>query len=247
MATLEHDTYVPFCFTYKHIMKRPNHTARPRYYRRTSLSCPPVVANAFEASEFSETYTWAPGVLRRLNAEHAQNLTTHSTSSIFWCSDHRTFLTVPYDCTAISVEERAREDELDSWERLRFGHESLYLNNQHRAVSVVGHRYPEDNLAAVGPPSWVPQLIPNPHQRNGSPAPQNASGTSLLAGDLSILLGLAALSTTPDTVPLTIQQSFRPTESFEWLMHNRESFGSMCLPIKMNLTADQVQDNQTAV
>lgn len=229
MAAQEGQTYVPFCLTFKHIIRHPNDTTRPRYYRRTSLSCPPMIATAFQTSSWSDAFSWTPGFMRHLSHDEAQDLTTHSTSSIFWCSDHQTYLTVPYDCTETSVRDRAEVEVLDNWERLRFGHEARRLNNERRAVSVIGHQYAEPGLAAVGPPSWVPQLIPEPHQRSGSPAPLDTTGTSLLAGDLSILMGLAALSTTLDNVPYTIQESFRPPlHNLGWKTHDQPSFGSTC-------------------
>jgi hypothetical protein len=199
-----------------------------------------MVADAYRFTPSTELYRWTPGVLQHPDQDTAQNLSTHRTSSIFWCRDHQTFLTVPYDCTVVNVADMAAVDELDNWERLKFFHETLGFYSENRAVSVVGHRYPEDKLAATGPTRWVPQLIPDAHQRNGDPAQLGINGTSLLAGDLSILLGLAALSTTPSTVPLTIQECFRPHPlNSNWVTHDRQSFGSRYLILSFVLRTNQ--------
>jgi hypothetical protein len=222
MEALEPPYYYPFSFTYKDIVERPNSPPRPKYHRDTSLNTPQVIAGGFQIVQWSPTYAWTPEALYISEQEIAKSLATHCTSSIFWCSDHETFLTVPYDCTVTNVKDKAKEDELDNWERLKFSYDKLHSNFGNQCVSVVGHRYPENKLAAMGPVSWVPQLIPGEHQRWDPPAVLNTSGPTTLAGDLSIVLGLAALSAAVENVVETIQKCFRPgTRNLKWMSHGR--------------------------
>ena len=202
----------PFCIAWKHVSTHPQHPERPRCGCRLSLRSPPVVKEAFVPSEASPIYAWSPGSLRPVQLSDQEEMQLYNMSSVFWRPDHQTYLTVPYDCTQISVRDRALIDELDNWERLKFGHD-IYKG---RCVSVIGHRYGNDVLAATGPGSWMPQLIPFLHQRHDSPATLGAQGTSLLAGDISIIMGLVALSATPSMVKETIERSFRPPM---WVRH----------------------------
>jgi hypothetical protein len=192
----------------------------------------------FETTPSSPVKAWSPGLVRPLDEQAKNHLSTLNTSSMIWCEDHQTYLTVPYDCSTINVLDRVKEDELDNWERLRFGHDVLALPNGNRSVSVVGHRYPNDDLAATGPSSWMPQLIPNAHQCQ-KPVSSDTTGQSFLAGDLSILLGLIALSTTADRIRDTVKECFRPDpDSTEWRTHSHESFGSTMIRIHVSADAD---------
>jgi hypothetical protein len=207
---------VRFYVSWKHIAIHHQPNRRQSYYRNTSLTKPPVTKDGFRVFLSSSIYSWTPGTLRPVSTLEEKQLRIYRTSSSVWCPDHQTYLTVPYDCTEINVRDKADVDPLDDWNRLKFGHESF----NGRPLTVIGHLYPEEILAGTGPSSWIGELIPHVHQRHGEPAPLNTHGTSLLAGDLSILLGLAALSTTPDQTRNVIQTSFWPTKDTSgWVPH----------------------------
>lgn len=210
--------YTPFYLLWKPLMALPQHTERPRWYRRTSLCSPPVTKEAFQQQSSQPfIYRWTPGSLDQASAEDLPYLEEYKTSSVVWRPDHQTYLTVPYDCTQNSVTDMERHDPLDHWERLKFNHEVI----DGRCVSVVGHRNGNDVLAATGPHNWLGELVPPAHQRHDEPDLPNTVGPSYLAGDISIIMALAALSTTPNLVRWTIANSFRPRNELTWVPHGQ--------------------------
>jgi hypothetical protein len=210
--------FTPFYILWKPLVTLPEHTERPRCYRRTSLCSPPVIKEAFQ-QQISQPiiYKWTPGSLVPASPQDLPYLEEYKTSSVCWRPDHQTYLTVPYDCTEYSVTDKARDDPLDHWERLKFNHEAI----EGRCVSVVGHYNGNEVLAAAGPRNWLGELIPPAHQRHDEPAVPNTAGTSYLAGDISIIMALAALSNTPDLVRWTIANSFRPPNELTWVPHGQ--------------------------
>jgi WD40 repeat protein len=201
-----------FYISWKHVVTRPEYRERPRATTRPSCLNPPDLKEAFLPSEPSPCYVWSPGRLSPVSHSDKKYMIDYKVTSIFWRPDHQTYLTVPYDCTRYSVRDTARKDVLDDWAPLRFNHETY--NGQ--CVSVVGHCFPNQLLAASGPQSWTGELIPYIHQRHEPPAIVDAQGPSLLAGDISIIMALAALSNGPELVKETIERSFRPPD---WLRH----------------------------
>lgn len=224
-----------FYLAWKHIGPQPHETRNRTIWRRTSsLRNPPVFKEAFQLRSLSPVYLWSPGTLRPTTSVDRQHLRPYKVSSVYWCPDHGTYLTVPYDCTTENVHDRARNDELDNWERLKFGHGAI----NGRCVSVLGHRYGSDVLAAGGPANWMPELIPSIHNRYESPAIPGARGPSYLTGDISILMGLAALSTTPERVVPTIATSFRPEGTTTWRPHRRFADASKIPAIRTQISHD---------
>jgi hypothetical protein len=116
------------------------------------------------------------------------------------------------------VKDRAEIDTLDHWETLKFNHESI----DGRPLSVISHDAGNDTLAGGGPANWVGQLIPPIHQRYGEPSEPDTQGTSMLAGDISILLGLASLSAPASDTKQIIESSFRPPGHDKWVPHSKE-------------------------
>lgn len=213
MDTDPTSTYTPFFLAWKHIETDPHHPEPRRCYHDTSFKNPPMTKEAFKPARRSPVHAWTPG--RMEPVPDSPNWQLYMASSVFWRPDHQTYLTVPYDCTHESVQEKARTDELQNWERIMFGHESI----NGRCVSVLGHRKTSHLLAAAGPSDWMPELVPYTHQRHEDPAFPATQGTSLLAGDISILMGLAALSTSPENTRQTIQTSFRTSDRHTWVPH----------------------------
>lgn len=106
---------------------------------------------------------------------------------MFWCEDRQAFLQVPYDCTKVDVSDALSTSERDiplPWSGLTFRHAP---GPDNRSLSLVGYAYEELILDAPGSLVWMPELLPEQYDgylNDGEPA--------RLAGDLSIIIGLAA-------------------------------------------------------
>ena len=214
MTANAHQSSQTFCIEWKPLIALPNCPPRRRHYRRTSYDDPPDTKDAFKPFKDPVTYRWTPGSLVTVNNQEKSHLEVYKVCSVFWRPDHQTYLTVPYDCTEYSVSDRYKGEPLDTWETLRFGHEAI----RGRCVSVVGHCNANDLLAAKGPSNWLGELIPPKHQRHEDPAIANTTGPSLLAGDISIIMAMAALSDSPSKIKETIERSFRPPT---WVRHGQ--------------------------
>jgi hypothetical protein len=201
-----------FYISWKHVVTRPEYDERPRTPIRRSCLNPPELKEAFLPSEPSPCYVWSPGRLSPISPSDKAYMEDYKVTSVFWCPDHQTYLTVPYDCTRYSVRHMVQNDPLQDWATLRFNHEAY----KGRCVSVIGHCSPNHVLAASGSPSWIGELIPPIHQRHDEPAIPHAQGPSLLAGDISIIMALAAFSNRPELVKETTEWSFRPPN---WVPH----------------------------
>ena len=206
-------TTAHFYISWKHVVARPQNE-RPRSNMRRSCRNPPELKEAFLPSEPSPCYAWSPGSLSPVSPSDKAYMEDYKVTSVFWRPDHGTYLTVPYDCTRYSVRHMVQNDPLQDWATLRFNHDAY----KGRCVSVIGHCSPNHVLAASGSPSWVGELIPPIHQRHDEPAIPHAQGPSLLAGDISIIMALAALSNGPELVKQTIEWSFRPPN---WVRHSQ--------------------------
>ena len=206
-----------FYIEWKPLVALPQYTERRAHYRRPSCHDPPDMKEVFGEIDNPVTYRWTPGSLVTVNDQEKSYLIDYKECSVFWRPEHGTYLTVPYDCTRYNVRDRRRRDFLDTWETLRFSHEAI----NGRCVSVVGHLRPNQLLAAKGPPNWLGELIPPVHQRHGEPAMPNTTGTSYLAGDISIIMALAALSNSSGMIKETIEWSFRPPNQQTWVAHRQ--------------------------
>ena len=103
------------------------------------------------------------------------------------------------------------------WRRLMFNH----IDHDSTAVSVIGFDLEHNVLASQGSSNWMPELLPQTYNHNQDivhgcsyMAPRTG-----LAGDLSVLLGMAALSVRPSITPngnmfapilRTLERSFTP-------------------------------------
>jgi hypothetical protein len=213
---------LPFYIRYKRIDPDPQLAGARPSYRSTFLKTPPIKKEEFLTRAFSDIYAWNPGTLQLVSPQDRPYLRLHKTSSVYWCPSQQTYLAVDYDCTAVSVKDRAKKDALDDWARLTFEHKSI----GGQCVSVLGHRCTSEQLAAEAPITWKTELIPDAHRRESSPGPPGTYGPSLLAGDLSLLLGLAAASS-PEDPKQTIQRCFRPHKHLrQWVRHNKSKTAS---------------------
>lgn len=139
--------------------------------------------------------------------------------SLFYNSETCSFLGVPYDCREKSVE-REKDSTGLGWRRLMFDYTDDAI-----PLSVIGFDLQYHVLAARGSSSWMPELVPPTYNHNQERLHGSLSPRTGLAGDLSILLGMAALSVAPtrrveEMGPVILNvlgTSFRPPE---WRRHN---------------------------
>ena len=211
--------WLPFRFTIKEIEPCYDVQERLIYSPQNPYWIPPTIPDAIRTTDDLGVYQWRPGQVERVDPAVIEGLDPCSASSMFWCEDldRKTYLHTPYDCTKRSVEQTAAErDQRYHWRRLTFHNTTT---SQGVPLSLVGHHYGEDKIAASGAAAWMPELLPETFMRKASLRnPQECR----LAGDVSMLLSLMALSTHPSTVIQTIRQSFRPDTPLQtWRHHGR--------------------------
>jgi hypothetical protein len=211
-----------FCFFIKSIEPDYGIQARLQTQPANPLWVPPTKMDAFKNRGITGWYSWRDGEVQKVaNTDVDTHLRLHRTTSMFWCADRQAFLHVPYDCTRVNVGIK-RDGVPLKWERLSFHHKEF---KQAECISLVGYRYEKNELGAEGSPAWVPELIPSVYQLHKPSEYQQCH----LAGDLSVLIALAAFSTVPADMVATIRDSFRrragaPTT--EWRLHGRHENGS---------------------
>ena len=227
-----------FCFAIEFITPDYHHQIPLTVSDKYSIWKPPTIRNAYAPLGRTGWYYWRPGVVWPVPASDFPNIRHHSSSSLFWGNDSQSFFHVPYDCTARDVATAATIDPRLDWGRLSFHHLAL---PDDRCLSLVGHYLGDNTLGSSGSISWMPQLVPETYKCLGQSEYQ---GTCQLAGDLSILLGLIAFSTTSETVLETIQDCFRPNaDSPEWVPHGRT--GRKLLPVITEKATDWNRGTRT--
>jgi hypothetical protein len=187
-------------------------------HRRTEppdcLWLPSVRKDAFTASEDGDWRQWSPGSVQAVPPNERSTIRLFSTVSLIWCPDRQAFLQVPFDCTKRNAAEVYNGIPVD-WEGLSFHHQP---DSEGRCISRLGYKYERNQLAACGSETWLPQLLPERYQ---CPERPEYSGSCHLAGELSILVGLAGLSTTPDWMHWAIRNCFHSGSLPTWKPHNK--------------------------
>lgn len=187
------------------------------------LWIPPTDKHAFTILGTTGWICWRDGVLQVAPID-TSHLRHHCTTSMFWCADRQAFLHVPYDCTNVNVGKAPGGERAGiplDWEKLSFHHQDF---GQSACISRVGYKFEKTELGANGRPAWMPELLPPVYQFHNTTKYQQCH----LAGDLSVIIALAAFSTAPNTMLTTIQSSFRRPAgaSTEWRLHGRVGEGS---------------------
>lgn len=114
-----------------------------------------------------------------------------SVCTLFYNSETFYFLGVPYDCRRKSV--KAERDTIGlGWRRLMF----RYTDHQ-PPLSVVGFDSEYHVLASRGSSNWMPELVPPTYNQNQEKFNGVIASRTGLAGELSVILGMAALSCAP--------------------------------------------------
>jgi hypothetical protein len=211
-----------FCFSLKWI--EPNYAFEPKHYSNPpdSLWIPPSKRNAINLISNSNWHFWHNGIVKEMPEAGWNHVQTYCTSSMFWGHDRQAFLASPCDCTQTDINTQLGGDNGISlhWRKISF-HNNV---TNHQCLSLIGYNYNRDQLGATGSPAWMPQLLPEVYQYHGT-TPSHR--TCQLAGNLSLLLGLAAFSIPRETPIEEIGALLRRTNSgTEWAGHARTT-GSM--------------------
>lgn len=171
---------------------------------------PPVHNHHFEPDRTNSTgwHQWSQQGTRCLNWNHDPADTR--SCSLFFDYERNYFLVTQNDCTTSEFNDIIETDE--PWKRLQFEHRPFPDGRQ---ISLVTS-YPADgefSLHAMGGRTWMPELLPLNYDG------YDRSHYADMAGDLPILLGLAAFTCEPQQVALlrTMNQNFRPPR---WIPHN---------------------------
>ena len=205
----------PLSFFYSLKLIKPKEAVE---HRRTEppdcLWLPSVRKDAFTASEDGDWRQWSPGSVQAVPPNERSTIRLFSTVSLIWCPDRQAFLQVPFDCTKRNAAE-VYNGILVDWEGLSFHHQP---DTEGRCISRLGYKYERNELAACGSETWMPQLLPERYQ---CPERPEYSGSCHLAGELSILVGLAGLSTTSDWMHWAIRNCFHSGSLPTWKPHNK--------------------------
>ena len=216
---------VPFFYSIKLI--EPDFAVQAAQHSN-SWWLPPEKKEAFKVLDSSVWYLWRAGNTSPAPPNLQQTIQTYSTTSILWCHDRQAFLQVPYDCTRKDVAKEIHDGMPLDWDPLSFQHNRTEDN---KCIALIGYRYEHNELDACGSSRWVPKLLPERYRNPNTPEHQ---GTCRLAGQLSILVGLVAFSTTSSQIHEVIKYAFRKDPN--WTPHNREETGSMLLTLQSHDT-----------
>jgi len=186
---------------------RPNYEAPLVGSLPDFLPSLPDIREAFSVLADTGWYYSINGSVYKVPNHEIGHIQVHRTTSLIWSPARQAFLQVPYDCTETSVATAFYGSENDQtplpWRRLSFFHKML---PQNRRISLLGYNYERDQLGARGTPTWMPNLLPPVYRHPEAPGQQEQF---LLAGDLSIIVGLTAFATTRQQMLTTIGSSLR--------------------------------------
>jgi uncharacterized Zn-finger protein len=205
----------PVSFLYSLKLIKPNEAVEHRLPKQLdSLWLPSIQKDSFTVSEDGGWYKWSPGNVQAVAPNERSMIRLFSTVSLIWCPDRQAFLQVPFDCTKRNAAEIYNGIPID-WEGLSFHHQT---DSEGRCISMLGYKYERNQLAARASETWMPQLLPKRYQ---GPEIPEYPGPCHLAGELSILVGLAALSTTSDWMHWVIRNCFHSGSLPTWKPHNK--------------------------
>lgn len=212
-VAMANSTNIPFVYRIRCI--GPNYEAQEEQCFSNGYWKPPTRRNAYNTTSNTGWVCWSPSSCTP--PPPGSQLIRYDSVSMFWCSDRQGFLVVPYDCTAESVRQKARDNALDDWRRLRFEHVEQVDGS---CISLVREYEQYHGVGAPASPAWMPELLPFAY--SFPPNQTSEFAFSSLGGRLSILLALAVFSRNPNTMsPVdTIRNHFRPLGAPGWRPHN---------------------------
>ncbi|PGH36682.1 hypothetical protein GX50_00544 [[Emmonsia] crescens] len=178
---------------------------------------PPTHPNAVSSVATTGWRKWEAGSITHVQVADNPKF---QECSLFYTSESDFFFGVPFNCRAKSVhQEITTRDERHGWRRLTFNHREPTTNGNH--LSVLAFDGAHNVCAAQGSPKWMPELIPKTYNYNGPHA--NELGSTALAGNLALLIGLAAFSGPFPRHPLDVEQAVDAIRAFNppnWVPHN---------------------------
>ncbi|OQV03201.1 hypothetical protein CLAIMM_08276 [Cladophialophora immunda] len=202
---------LPFIFRIRHvgIVIDPE---RPPFYPGPEFFWQPSEADKFVEESSSGHWIWDPRTIQtdsgfdRIRPATAQELARHQkykSASLIWDPERHNFIVASIDCTA--------ESESLPWRRPSF----VPSEDRTSHVEFIGF-HGQYQLYSVGPRDWFEQLLPITCQAQIDGQPH-----CMLAGDLSLLVGLLAFSTVPKLGIHAINESFRRNlESTRFVPHS---------------------------
>lgn len=195
---------------------------------------PPTISKAITTIGTTGWCQWSNSCIRPARTEGDRN---SKVCSLFFDSECQHYLGVPFDCREIDVKEYWKEWGV-GWRRVMFRY---VVDDRGIAapISVMGFDLEHNVIAAVGSTSpWMPQLIPESYANNSDDA-VNCFETTGIAGDLSLLVALAAFandSLQPLNIPRLLQFIERCFQPPEWKAHNIPFRSEYCLPFGLRNT-----------
>ena len=196
----------PFALCIKHVEYQDSHHRTPSPPQGPDFFWRPSISGRFAIQDTSDWWIWDPGLhqpyhhlqrLRPLTEDEINTYRPYKSCTMVWAPERQHYLHIPVDCTA-----PGQSPDAHVWKRLSFG----YDEHPHRAhIAVIGHHRDHPWLRVPAPRHWFPQLLPVAYQSQ-----EDITQRCGLAGELSILVGLIAFSTTPQGFLGALDQSFRP-------------------------------------
>lgn len=166
---------------------------------------PPLRSACYDRRESTGWWVWDPGQqeeegyihLRRPSPEEMRNRESFRTGTMFWDRARQTYLYWPENC----LEEDLKTSSIP-YRRLGFA--ACPLAGREHLV-LVAHHGRGFELPLLGPERFWNRLLPVACKSRRTTPP-----LCTLAGDLAVIIGLIAFSTTPSNILKAISTTFRP-------------------------------------
>ncbi|EXJ60979.1 hypothetical protein A1O7_05132 [Cladophialophora yegresii CBS 114405] len=197
---------LPFSLRIDHIRCREDPQSPSQESPSDFYWSPPMSTSEFVKIDSSDWWTWDPGRWPQLyrypqfcktdtTGPGSELPTDYRSCTMFWSSERHGYIVVPVDCTGTNL-----GAEPYPWKRLSFG-----ICASDPATALVGYQKERYRLHMPGPNHWFEGLLPDVCK------PEDCEGARCtLTGDLSIVVGLLAFSSTPDHAVEAVHKSFRP-------------------------------------
>lgn len=172
---------------------------------RDGYSQPPLRSSCYEGQESTGWYVWDPGQqtevpykhLRLASDKELRNRKPLRTGTMLWDRARQSYLYWPENC----LEEDLKTSAIPY---RRLGFTTCALPGRGNLV-LVAHHGGGFKLPLLAPERFWERLLPGACKSNETTPP-----LCTLAGDLAVLIGLIAFSTTPDKILQAISTTFRP-------------------------------------
>lgn len=184
------------------------------------LWLPPRRRSCYSRLDSTGWYVWDPGLygaprmhpspapgmlrLRHLESGERLRLRLYRAATMFWDPYAHNYVHIPLDCTTTDVDDT---ESGAAWRRPGFG---ICQAPGGDDIAVIGHSEEHKQLHLPGPDAWFEKLLPITLQPPDDAQSPIGRRYCRLAGDLDILIGLIAFSTTFEHSASAIDCLFRP-------------------------------------